>query len=89
MTERKSEKVRMNEGRVEDGDGDGAEGAECTRGEETDVAWKGREGELERVFERNMAAPVSGRLKTSALCKNNLSNNEERLPAFSTRDALL
>lgn len=34
--------------------------------------------ELESMFERNMATRVSERLETSAICKNNLSNYEER-----------
>lgn len=37
--------------------------------------------ELQRMFERNTAARVSERPETSAICKNNLSNYEERLLA--------
>lgn len=47
-----------------------------------EVAWRDSERELERIFERNMATHVSKQPKTSALCKNNLSNYEERLLAF-------
>lgn len=43
-----------------------------------------RQRELERKFERNMATHVSKQPQTSALCKNNLSNYEKHLPAFST-----
>lgn len=38
-------------------------------------------GELGRIFERNTATRVSEQAGTSALCKNNLSNYEEGLPA--------
>lgn len=37
--------------------------------------------ELQGMFERNTAARVSERPETSAICKNNLSNYEERLLA--------
>lgn len=47
-----------------------------------EVAWGDSEEELERIFERNMATHVSKQPETSALCKNNLSNYEERLLAF-------
>lgn len=40
--------------------------------------------ELESVFERNMATRVSERLETSAICKNNLSNYEERVLASAS-----
>ncbi len=43
-----------------------------------EVEWRDSERELERIFERNMATHVSKQPKTSALCKNNLSNYEER-----------
>ena len=47
------------------------------------------ERELERIFEKNMATRVSRQPETPALCKNNLSNYEERLLARSLRDGLL
>lgn len=40
------------------------------------------EKELERIFERNMVTRVGKQPKTSALCKNKLSNHEERQLAF-------
>lgn len=50
-----------------------------------EVAGRDSERELEGIFERNMATRVSKQPKTSALCKNNLSNYEERLLAFLSR----
>lgn len=52
----------------------------CTEGE-TEVPRGDRARELDSMFERNMATRVSERLETSAICKNNLSNYEERLLA--------
>lgn len=52
----------------------------CTEGE-TEVECGDGGRELESMFERNMATCVSERLETSAICKNNLSNYEERLLA--------
>lgn len=75
-SERKT-RVRMNGGWGQEMK---MEGARCIYKEgEMEVAWRDSERELERIFERNMATHVS---KTSALCKNNLSNYEERLLAF-------
>lgn len=48
---------------------------------ETEVPRGDRARELDSMFERNMATRVSERLETSAICKNNLSNYEERLLA--------
>lgn len=52
----------------------------CTDGA-TEVVCGDGERELESMFERNMATRVSERPETSAICKNNLSNYEERLLA--------
>lgn len=52
----------------------------CTVGE-TEVACGDGGRELGSMFERKMATCVSERLETSAICKNNLSNYEERLLA--------
>lgn len=54
---------------------------------ESERAGREREGdgdgrELDRIFERNMATHVSTQRQTSARCKNNLSNYEERRRAF-------
>lgn len=47
----------------------------------TEVACGDSGRKLESMFERNMATRVSERPETSAICKNNLSNYEERLLA--------
>lgn len=63
-----------------DGARDGDEGrAGCIRGGEMEEVKR----DLEIIFERNMATHVSKQHKTSALCKNNLSNYEERLLGYT------
>lgn len=52
----------------------------CTEGE-MEVACGDGGREIQRMFERNTATRVSERPETSAICKNNLSNYEERLLA--------
>lgn len=69
-TERGKARVRGREGEMEG----------CTDGA-TEVACGDGGRELESMFERNMATCVSERPETSAICKNNLSNYEERLLA--------
>lgn len=56
-------------------------GGGCTEGE-MGVACGDGGRDLQSMFERNTAARVSERPQTSAICKNNLSNYEERLLAF-------
>lgn len=54
-----------------------------SHGGEMEVACGDSGRELERILERNIATRVSKQLKTSAICKNNLSNYEERLLPLS------
>lgn len=60
---------------------DGGWWREATEGGKMEVACWDSGGELGRIFERNTATRVSEQAGTSALCKNNLSNYQEGLPA--------